>query len=156
MDSRKLRDALGLFSTGVCLVATQDEADRACAITVNSFASVSLEPPLVLWSVQKESDLYALFVRAQRYTIAVLNEHQRDHSIRYSQKGSHQLLDHHYKIGSGGAPVIEGALVNFECTQTEAIDGGDHTIILGQVALIEQGEVGKPLVFFGGNYRDLQ
>ncbi|MEM6300652.1 MAG: flavin reductase family protein [Pseudomonadota bacterium] len=155
IESRQLRDALGLFATGVCLVATHDSGGEPCAVTVNSFSSVSLEPPLVLWSVQKDSDLYSVYRNASRYSIAVLNDQQQEHSIRYSQKGSHKLLPEHFSVGESGAPVIPDALVNFECSLMEAIDGGDHTILVGKVINLLNGPVGKPLLYFGGNYRAL-
>lgn len=155
IESRQLRDALGLFATGVCLVATHDTEGEPCAVTVNSFSSVSLEPPLVLWSVQKDSDLYSVYRNASNYSIAVLNDLQQEHSIRYSQKGCHKLLAEHFALGETGAPVITDALVNFECCLLEAIDGGDHTILVGRVQNLINGPVGKPLLFFGGNYRAL-
>ncbi|MEE4277648.1 MAG: flavin reductase family protein [Halieaceae bacterium] len=155
-SSRELRDALGRFATGICLVTTVDEAGQALAVTVNSFASVSLEPPLILWSVQKNSDLYEVFIKAEHFAVAVLSEAQESHSTAYSLKDGHILRPEHYISASNGAPLIAGALVNFECSLERALDGGDHTILLGRVQRVVEGEKNPPLVFFGGAYRQLK
>lgn len=155
-DSRALRDALGQFGTGVCLVSLVDDEEGAQALTVNSFSSVSLDPPLVLWSLQKDSDMYALYAAAPAFSIAVLRSDQQAHSTRYAQKGGHALQPEHFSTGANGAPLITGALVNFECQLEQALDGGDHTILLGRVTRIVPGVTGSPLLFFGGQYRQLQ
>lgn len=155
MDTRALRDALGTFATGVCLVNLVDEQGVANALTVNSFASVSLDPPLVLWSLQKDSDIYALYASAPRYTIATLASSQESLSTRYAQKGGHELEREHFDIGENGAPLIRGALVNLECSLEQALDGGDHTILLGRVTRIASGDAREPLIFYTGTYRQL-
>ncbi|MDP5053773.1 MAG: flavin reductase family protein [Congregibacter sp.] len=155
-DSRELRDALGQFSTGVCLVTVTDDRGIAHALTVNSFASVSLEPPLVLWSLQKDSEVYALYANAAQYGIAVLSQSQQAESASYAKKNEHRLAPEHYALGSNGAPLINGALVNFECSLEHALDGGDHTILLGRVTRLTPINGEPPLVFFGGRYRELQ
>jgi flavin reductase (DIM6/NTAB) family NADH-FMN oxidoreductase RutF len=154
--SRELRDALGLFSTGVCLVTAIDSSGVANALTVNSFASVSLDPPLVLWSLQKDSDVYSLYAQTPNFAIAILTHSQQELSTRYAQKGSHRLDDQHYVAGVNGAPLIVDALVNFECSLESALEGGDHTILLARVTRIVEGPAATPLVFFGGRYRQLQ
>jgi flavin reductase (DIM6/NTAB) family NADH-FMN oxidoreductase RutF len=154
-DARALRDALGTFATGVCLVSLVDERGVANALTVNSFASVSLDPPLVLWSLQKDSDTYPLYASATRYSIATLAAPQESLSTRYAQKGGHRLAPEHFEIGENGAPLIRDALVNFECSLERALDGGDHTILLGRVTRIVSGDAGEPLVFYAGAYREL-
>lgn len=156
IDNRELRDALGLFSTGVCLVTAMDSSGVANALTVNSFASVSLDPPLVLWSLQKDSDVYALYAETPDFAIAMLTHSQQEHSSRYAQKGAHRLDDHHFVEGVNGAPLIVDALVNFECSLERALDGGDHTILLARVTRIVSSPLASPLVFFGGEYRQLQ
>lgn len=156
-SSLDLRDALGRFTTGVCLVTVIDSAGQAHALTVNSFASVSLEPPLVLWSMQKDSDVYRLFAEAPEFAIGVLSNAQEDHSTRYAQKGGHALDPSHFVPGANGAPLIREALVNLECSLERAMEGGDHTILLGRVTRLVPGEAAAPpLLFFGGNYRELQ
>ena len=155
--SRELRDALGRFATGVCLVTATDSNGEAIAVTVNSFTSVSLEPPLILWSVQKDSDVYDVFTAAQQFAVGILAEKQELHSTAYAQKNGHRLHVDHFCTGQNGAPLIEGALVNFECSLERALDGGDHTILLGRVTRVVQpsGDAEAPLLFFGGAYRQL-
>lgn len=155
IDSRLFRDSLGLFSTGVCLVAVTDGAGVAHAITVNSFASVSLDPPLVLWSLQNGSDVYGLYAQAPEYSIAILTAAQEPLSTRYAQKGHHELDREHFDVGANGAPLIRGALVNMECSLDAAVPGGDHRILIGRVSRIVPGEAAAPLLFFDGAYRQI-
>ena len=156
-SSLDFRSALGHFATGVCLVTAVDKAGKPQTVTVNSFSSVSLEPPLVLWSVQKDSDVYDLFCAAEAFAIGVLTRDQESHSSYYAQKDCHLLADEHFLPGDNGAPLIRDALVNFECTLQEAIDGGDHTILLGRVTRLVPGKAdAAPLVFYAGEYRSLK
>jgi flavin reductase (DIM6/NTAB) family NADH-FMN oxidoreductase RutF len=155
IDARQLRDALGCFGTGVCLVTAVDDGGRAQALTINSFASVSLDPPLVLWSLQNSSDAFALYSQAPRFAIAVLSSEQEPLSNRYAVKGSHELDPAHFDIGENGAPLIRGALVNLECSLENTMPGGDHRILLGHVTRLVPGPEGPPLLFHGGRYRQL-
>ncbi|WOJ95954.1 flavin reductase family protein [Congregibacter brevis] len=156
IDSRELRDALGQFSTGVCLVTAAGDEGVAYALTINSFASVSLDPPLVLWSLQKDAEIFPVYANAATYCIAVLAASQEAHSTAYAQKGGHRLSDSDYELGTNGAPLIKNALVNFECSLEQSLDGGDHIILLGRVTRVSEIEAQAPLVFFGGEYRELQ
>lgn len=158
IDSRALRDALGQFATGVCLVTLVDDDGVAHALTVNSFASVSLDPPLILWSLQKSSEVFDLYANAQKFAIAILSQAQETHSSSYACKGMHRMADAHFTAGDNGAPLVSGALANFECSLERSLDGGDHTILLGRVTRIltaDQNADRDPLVFFAGEYRDL-
>lgn len=154
-SERDFRDALGQFATGVCLVSACDEQGVPHAVTVNSFSSVSLDPPLVLWSVQKDADTYDLFLNAENYAISILSAAQQEHSFAYSQKDGHLLAQEHFRTGSNGAPLINGAVAAFECTLEQALDGGDHTILLGRVTTVNEATGEEPLVFFAGEYRSL-
>lgn len=159
LSARNLRDALGMFSTGVCLITMTDEHGVAHALTVNSFASVSLDPPLVLWSLQNDSDVFSLFSAAPRFAIAVLSKEQESLSNLYARKGAHAMHAEHFSLGANGAPLVSQALVNFECELERSMDGGDHTILLGRVTKLvsglAKGETASPLVFFAGSYRQL-
>jgi flavin reductase (DIM6/NTAB) family NADH-FMN oxidoreductase RutF len=92
IDGRELRNALGRFATGVCLITTVSEEGEALALTANSFSSVSLDPPLVLWCLQNNSDVYDIFARPRYFAINVLAKEQQDHSNRYARKGDHQII----------------------------------------------------------------
>lgn len=155
IDGRELRNALGRFATGVCVVTTLNEKGEAIGMTANSFSSVSLDPPLVLWCLQDGSDVYDSFANPRSFAINVLAREQMDLSNLYAKKGDHLMLPEHYRLGVNGAPVLRDALVTFECDLHATHDGGDHLIIVGRVENLESLPAGDPLLFFSGAYREL-
>jgi flavin reductase (DIM6/NTAB) family NADH-FMN oxidoreductase RutF len=154
-DGRELRNALGRFATGVCVVTTVSNTQQALGMTANSFSSVSLDPPLVLWSLQNNSDVYEVFARQRHFAINILSTEQQAHSNEYAKKGQHELLPAHYRLGRYGAPIIRDALASFECDLHATHDGGDHLIIVGRVRAMHQRPGGEPLLFYCGGYREL-
>ena len=154
-DGRELRNALGRFATGVCVITTIDEQGNAVGMTANSFSSVSLDPPLVLWSLQSNSDLYTTFARPRRYAVNVLSSEQMALSNQYAKKGDHILDPGHFRVGRHGAPIIRNALVSFECELDATHEGGDHLIIVGRVKDMVSRPTGKPLLFHSGSYCEL-
>jgi flavin reductase (DIM6/NTAB) family NADH-FMN oxidoreductase RutF len=154
-DGRELRNALGCFATGVCVVTTVSATQQALGMTANSFSSVSLDPPLVLWSLQNNSDAYDIFARPRHFAINILSSEQQSHSNQYARKGQHELEPAHYRLGKYGAPVIRGALVSFECDLHATYEGGDHLIIVGRVREMHRRPSGEPLLFYCGGYREL-
>jgi len=156
IDGRELRNALGRFATGVCLITTVSEEGEALALTANSFSSVSLDPPLVLWCLQNNSDVYDIFARPRYFAINVLAKEQQDHSNRYARKGDHQIDPDHFRLGKYGAPIIRDALVSFECELDASHEGGDHQIIVGRVCDLQTRPTGEPLLFSAGAYRELR
>ncbi|MEP4147949.1 MAG: flavin reductase family protein [Halioglobus sp.] len=155
IDGRELRNALGRFATGVCVITTIDAQGNAVGMTANSFSSVSLDPPLVLWSLQSGSDMYNTFAHPRRYAINVLSSEQMDLSNQYAKKGDHLLDPGHYSIGRHGAPIIRNSLVSFECDLDVTHEGGDHLIIIGRVKDVSSRPTGKPLLFHSGSYCEL-
>ena len=155
IDSRELRNALGRFATGICIISTVTDSGRPLGLTANSFASVSLDPPLVLWSLQNNSDVFAEFSTPQFFAINVLAKEHHGHSGRYAKKGDHLLDPEHFTPGKFGAPIVHGALVSFECELHATHDGGDHLIIVGRVRDMQRREDGEPLLFYCGNYHHL-
>lgn len=150
-NPRLLRSALGRFATGVTVV-TAREADGGglVGITANSFASVSLDPPLVLWSAARSSMRHAHFSAAPAFAIHVLAAGQSDLSDRFTRDGSRfEGLD--YSLNADGVPLLEGTLARFECRTEARHEGGDHTIIIGLVTRFTLAE-GEPLVFVHGQY----
>ncbi len=125
-------------------------------MTVNSFAAVSLDPPLVLWSIQNDSGCYPEFAAARYFNINVLASDQVQHSVDYSQSGNQLLNPAHYRQGKYGAPVIRDCLVTFECQLDATHSGGDHLIIVGRVRSMTHRPTGKPLLFYSGNYGELR
>jgi flavin reductase (DIM6/NTAB) family NADH-FMN oxidoreductase RutF len=154
-DGRDMRNALGRFATGVCVITTTTEDQRAVAMTANSFSSVSLDPALVLWSLQSNSDVYPDFATPRYFAINVLAKEQQDLSNQYAKKGDHLLDASHYRVGKYGSPVVRDALVTFECELETTHAGGDHLIIVGRVLNMVSRPSGEPLLFFAGGYREL-
>lgn len=148
-SGRAFRDALGRFATGVCVVTTMTD-EGPMGITANSFAAVSLDPPLVLWSPARASRRFPHFENATHYTIHVLGEDQIDLCRRFTLRDPiFEGLD--WDEGAGGAPRIAGCLARFECERVAGHDGGDHLIIVGRVIHAEYRD-GAPLLFAGGQY----
>jgi flavin reductase (DIM6/NTAB) family NADH-FMN oxidoreductase RutF len=155
LNTRNFRDALGQFPTGVCVVTANPEGFTPFGMTVNSFASVSLDPPLVLWSLQKDSELAAAWDATSVFAVNVLNSSQQDLSNLYARKNEHDLQVDHYFMGEAGVPVIKDAVASFECELEATHDGGDHIILVGRAIEMENGPHTEPLVFHAGRYRVL-
>ena len=148
-DSDSFRAALGTFVTGVTVVTT-DGPDGPVAIVANSFASVSLDPPLVLWSPAKSSRRFEHFAGSRRFAVHVLAADQRDicTAIIGSKTAINKVPTH---LSHCGMPIIEGALATFECNLEATHDAGDHVIVVGLVTKAHH-RGGDPLVFHGGKY----
>lgn len=155
IDSRELRNALGRFATGVCVISTVSEEGQPLGLTANSFASVSLDPPLVLWSLQNNSEVFDVFSRPRYYAINVLASEHHGHSGRYATRGDHLLDADHFSLGKFGAPIMHEALASFECELHATHEGGDHLIIVGRVRDMVARVDGEPLLFYYGNYHKL-
>jgi flavin reductase (DIM6/NTAB) family NADH-FMN oxidoreductase RutF len=149
-DERAFRDALGRFATGVTIV-TCNGPDGPMGITANSFASLSLDPPLVLWSPAKSSQRYDAFVNASEYAIHIASYDQMDLCRAFAMSAD-GLDDTEWHQSATGCPYLPGGVARFMCTQHATFDGGDHTIIAGKVVDFEMLE-GAPLVFCKGTYR---
>ncbi|MFO8128237.1 flavin reductase family protein [Yoonia sp.] len=149
IDSNSFRGALGSFVTGVTVVTT-NSPEGPVAIVANSFSSVSLDPPLVLWSPAKSSKRFAHFAGARRFAIHVLGADQRDicAAIVKSKTAINDVPTHKSHCGM---PIIEGALATFECNLEATHDAGDHVIIVGRVTKAHH-QGGDPLVFHAGQY----
>lgn len=155
IDGRELRNAMGRFATGVCLITTVTEEGVAMALTANSFSSVSLDPPLALWNLQDSSDVYDIFATPRHFAINVLALEQQELSNQYAKKGQHEIDAAHFSTGKHGAPIITGALVSFECELEATHPGGDHLIIVGRILDMMERPDGEPLLFYAGGYREL-
>ena len=153
-DSFELRSALGRFATGVTVVTALDRQQKPLGMTVNSFSSVSLEPPLVLWSIGRDSLGFDEFLRAEHFAIHVLDEEQRDISQRFSERGNDKFSGINCEKGLAGLPLLPEHIACFECATECHYEGGDHIIVVGRVLRLSQRD-GKPLVFYGGDYAAL-
>lgn len=148
-DPRLLRDALGRFATGVTVVTCLD-GGQPVGITANSFASVSLDPALVLWSIARSSSRFAAFSKAENFAIHILGADERDLAARFTRGGA-GFEGLALTTGTGGTPLIGGTLARFDCALDRALDGGDHVILLGRV-LSASYRAGAPLVFSQGHF----
>ena len=149
-DSRGFRNALGSFPTGI-VVVTASEGRGLRGITVNSFTSVSLDPPLILWCIAKSSRRYDLFTNATEFTVSVLSEDERAASEAIAKAGEGNLDGVALEDCTTGPAAIAGAVAVFECTREALYDGGDHMIIVGRVQSFRQ-RGGAPLTFLRGQY----
>lgn len=148
-STRAFRRALSSFGTGVAIVTCCDDTGPL-SIAANSFASVSLNPPLVLWSPAKESGRHNAFVAAKSFSINVLREEQLNLCVQASSGGRNFELGQ-WVEDSRGVPILPTALARFDCTQHSTHEAGDHTIIIGQVERVTCQE-GDPLLFVQSHY----
>ena len=153
---RTLRDAFGQFATGITVVTTRDKQGQPVGLTANSFASVSLEPPMVSWCIDKSSKRFNEFVDAQYYTISVLTQDQQAVSDLFAYRSWDETAfeDAPWFEGPQGVPQIEGVSARFHCKTAQTFDAGDHVIILGAVENFDS-EPAAPLLFSQGEYRTL-
>ena len=155
LDSRVFRNTLGCFATGVTVVTTSSPQGDPVGITVNSFNSVSLDPPLVLFSIDRVACSFEIFRAAAHYVVNVLGEGQRALSQRFARTVPDRWNGVPYATWASGAPVLEGCLANLECAQEAVHEGGDHIILIGRVLKIAHAEGGRPLLYYRGAYRGL-
>lgn len=147
---RAYRDALGCFGTGVTVVSCRSD-EGPLAMTANSFSSVSLDPPLILWSPAVASSRHDAFVAARRFCVHVLHAGQTDLAARCALDGR-GFPPEHWDLGDAEAPpVLRDCLTRFECTHHAAHGAGDHTVVLGLVERVVPGS-GAPLLFVQGQY----
>lgn len=148
----ELRAALGRFATGVTVVTTMT-GTGPLGITVNSFASVSLRPPLILWSPARRSKRFPAFEAASHFAVHVLSHDQRGLAERFARSGN-GFADLDYSLGAGDAPLFDGCAARFECRHAARYDGGDHLIVVGEViAVLEENRA--PLIFHRGSFSAL-
>jgi 3-hydroxy-9,10-secoandrosta-1,3,5(10)-triene-9,17-dione monooxygenase reductase component len=154
VERRTLRHALGEFATGIAVVTARGADGRAAGVTINSFASVSLEPPLVLWSLGLQSSSLAVFEPCRHYAINVLADDQVGFSDGFSQSLGDPFAGIELEVGAHGTPMLPGCCAWFECHNEMRYPGGDHLIFVGQVENFRRQEK-SPLIFHRGRYRSL-
>lgn len=154
-DPLALRRALGRFTTGVTIVTCVDGAGERVGLTANSFQSLSLEPPLVLWSLRRVSPSLAAFETAPHFAVNVLEESQIHLSRRFAAGGDDRFNEGDWSPGQHGAPVLQGCTAVFECARLSRQDAGDHVLFVGEVLSYTQSAAGAPLVYQAGHYRQL-
>ncbi len=152
LDRRDFRRALGQFATGVAVVTTRTSDGRKAGVTVNSFSSVSLDPPLVLWSLSRQAPSFTDFTHATHFAINVLAANQHHISRQFSTPLPDKFAGVEFVEGPAGVPLLQGVNAHFFCRNVRQYDGGDHVIFLGEVEDYKYTD-GEPLVFHSGRYR---
>ena len=153
-DTRAFRQALGQFPTGVCIVTATVEGERL-GMTVSSFNSLSLMPPLVLFSIDRRAASLPLWERAEAYAVNVLAENQKDLSNRFARSLTNKWEAISHAEGLSAAPILPGAIAIFECEAFARHDGGDHLLLVAKVKRFHVNEDRWPLVFGKGRYAAL-
>ena len=154
-DHRAFRDTLGCFATGVCIASVVGDDGRPLGLTVNSFTSVSLEPPLVLFCLDNRSESLPVFTAAPGFALAILSADQQALSDTFARVPHPIRWDGvEARMGQGGAPLISGALAVLDCARHAVHEGGDHTILVGRVLAFDS-RPGAPLLYYRGGYAAL-
>lgn len=149
---KSLRESLGMYATGVAVVTTVTPDGERAGVTVNSFTSVSLDPPLVLWCLSTRAPSASLFLRAERFAVNILAADQAHLSQRFATWAHDKFAG--VDLLEPGLPMLAGTVATFACRTVRVIDGGDHHVFLGQVER-HQRRGGEPLIFHSGRYREL-
>lgn len=155
VDGRELRNALGRFATGVCIVTSRAQDGRTAALTINSFCSVSLEPPLVAWYLNEGSPSVPVFKESEYFAVHVLSAAERQLASHFAKPSDDKfsVLGDRLRIGLGNAPVLSDALACFQCRTLRIEPYGDHFMILGEVERFSYGSE-LPLLFHAGRYME--
>jgi flavin reductase (DIM6/NTAB) family NADH-FMN oxidoreductase RutF len=148
------RRTLGQFATGITIVTTRDAEGRPMGLTVNAFASVSLDPPLVLVCIDNRSETHGGFEASGVFGVSVLSEEQESWSRRFASPGHEKFSPKDLLIGETGVALVPGALAHIECRVAARLPGGDHTIYVGEVLRLRVAP-GRPLLYHGSVYAKL-
>jgi flavin reductase (DIM6/NTAB) family NADH-FMN oxidoreductase RutF len=152
LDTRALRHALGHYTTGVTVITTCTPEGGHTGVTVNSFTSVSLDPPLVLFCLSTRSSLLPLFEQASHFTVNVLATGQQAVSNRFAKPSANTWEGVKYRCGTHGCAALADAISVFECARRSIYPGGDHVIVVGEVLRFETVATPAPLAFYQGSY----
>ncbi len=151
IDPIEFRRCLGSFVTGVTVITVLDDEGRPIGMTANSFNSVSLDPPLIVWSVRTNASTFGIYSKAKRFVVNILSEEQVDISNRFARSGLDRFDGVPTTPGIDGVPLLDGAAAHLECHTEATYPGGDHLLFLGRVERIS-GSTRKPLAFGAGKY----
>lgn len=150
-DPRAFRAALGSFTTGVTVITTRAKDGRAVGVTANSFNSVSLDPPMVLWSLSKKAYSLPAFAESEQWAVHVLAADQESLSNRFARSGEDKFSGLDFNDSPDGVPLLPGCVARFQCKTAFQYEGGDHVILVGEVTAFDHTEL-EPLVFHAGRY----
>lgn len=154
LSPESFRRACGRFATGVAIVTTTDANGTPHGLTINSFSSVSLHPPLILFCLDRASQARTAFETSTSFVINILYRDQRDLSHRFATRKDERFTGLEFETGQCGSPVLTDCLASIECERHSIIDGGDHLVFIGRAIAVEARD-GDPLLYFSGRYRHL-
>ncbi len=146
------RTALGMFATGVTIVTARTRDGHMVGLTANSFNSVSLAPPLVLWSLSQAASSMEAFRKGSHYAINILAADQQALALRFATRGVDRFADVAFVDGASGAPLLAGAVATFECFNRSRYNEGDHVIFVGEVEYCAHRPGIPPLLYHGGKF----
>ena len=155
LDPLQFRRALGSFLTGVTIITTCDHRGELIGNTANSFNSVSLDPPLILWSLGRHAHSMRVYLSCEYFAVNVLREGQEELSARFARQSINKWEAIDYEIGRTGCPILPSALAIFECKIAHTYVGGDHVIFVGEVLHADYDPAGRPLALFRAGYAKL-
>lgn len=127
------KKAMGNYPTGVTVVTAFDENEKPIGLTVNSFASVSLDPLLILWSIEKKVFTYETFKKIDKFAVNILASDQKEVALLFATKNADRFGNSNWEKSEYGLPIIEGALASLQCKTFQAVEAGDHTVLIGEV-----------------------
>lgn len=154
ITKEEFRHALGKFASGVTVVTTKDKTGKLFGITVSAFCSVSLEPPLILVCIEKDTGSHHAFQQSGAFVVNILHENQQEISNHFASHPANKFTEISYHLGIENLPVLDNVLVNLECRLHNFYEGGDHTIFVGEIERATVNEE-NPLVYWHGDYKNL-
>ncbi len=148
---RPLKNAFGRFATGIAVAGCVNEAGENVALTINSFTSVSLDPALVLWCVERRASTFSDFVSAPSYSVSILRSEQQAEAERFAGYKAPPLQENEIEIWETGAPILRTRLAGFDCRVVERHKAGDHIVLVGEVLKFDSHD-GHPLLYFASDF----
>jgi flavin reductase (DIM6/NTAB) family NADH-FMN oxidoreductase RutF len=157
LDNTTLRNIFGHFATGVIVVTAETASGERLGMTMSSFNTVSLDPPLILFSIHRNARSFPAWQSVDRYAVNILGSNQEDVANRFARAKDDKWEGVRSSVASGEAPILSGCPLSIQCEAQARFDGGDHEIFLGKVVSFQKSETAStyPLVFYGGRFRAL-
>ena len=156
VDAKEFRNTVGCFATGITVITTLEADGAPVGLTANSFTSLSLDPPMVLFCLDRKIQSIDAFIVGGVFAINILSAQQKEVSERFAESGPEKWIGFEYDKGKNGCPILPNCLANLEGFVTSFFDGGDHVIVAGEVKnLVSSSLDVKPIIFYRGGYADL-
>lgn len=153
IDPREFRNAIGCFATGITVITTIDEDGRPIGLTANSFTSLSLDPPMVLFCLDRTVTSFDRFRKDSPFNVNILGADQEDISTRFAKSGEEKWNGFAFTAGLNSCPLLPGSIASFECRTVDLFVGGDHVIVTGEVTCMATAEGDpEPILYYRGQY----